>query len=73
MSGGASVDPKWIENEIEMLTKTQGMYKVYALGAKTKPEQERWKKELSNIEHRLEHARDRLEKARKRYALRVGA
>jgi hypothetical protein len=73
MSGGASVDPKWIENEIEMLEKTLAMYQIYATGAKTKPEQERWKKDIAGLEHRLTHAKERLEKARKQYALRVGA
>lgn len=73
MAGGASIDPKWIENEITMLEKTLEMYRVYAAGAKTKPEKERWKKELENMEHRVAHGKERLEKARKRFALRVGA
>ncbi len=74
MRGGASTDPKWIENEIEMLEKTLGMYQIYAASAaKNKQEQEGWKKRVAGLEERIEEAKKKLGKARKIYALRVGA
>jgi hypothetical protein len=69
---GASLDPKWVENEIEMLERTLAMYKAYAVSAKDKEEEERWRKNIEGIEHRISHAKEKLEKARKQYALKAG-
>ncbi len=70
---GASTDPKWIENELFMLEKTLDMYKVYAANAKGKPEVEAWKKRVEGMGKRIEEANHKLERARKMYALKVGA
>ncbi len=69
---GAAMDPKWVENEIEMIERTLAMYQAYAAGAKNAQEAEKWKTTIAGMEHRLEHAKGKLEKARKQYALKVG-
>ena len=64
MPGGASTDPKWIENELEMLERTLGMYKSYAANAE-KNEKTAWDKRLHDMEERIEETKKKLEKARK--------
>lgn len=62
---GASTDPAWIENELYMLEKTLGMYKVYAANAQGKAEKKTWDERLHGIEHHIEEVKLKLEKARK--------
>lgn len=64
-AGGASTDPKWIENELTMLERTLGMYKIYAANAKKKDEKASWDKRLHDMEERIEETKKKLEKARK--------
>lgn len=64
MPAGASTDPKWIENELEMLERTLNMYKVYAANAK-KEEKAGWDKRLHDMEERIEEVKKKLEKARR--------
>ncbi len=62
---GASNDPKWIENELEMLERTFGMYKIYAASATGKDEKVAWDKRLHDMGERIEEVKKKLEKAYK--------
>lgn len=64
--GGASTDPAWIQNEIDMLERTYNMYKVYAASAQTKAEKQAWKERLQGMEERISHAKHKLEDAQKK-------
>jgi hypothetical protein len=68
---GASDDPKWIENELEMLERTFNMYKVYASNANTKDEKTAWDKRLKGMEERIDEVKKKLEKARQRLGIKA--
>ncbi|MEI6044377.1 MAG: hypothetical protein WCS37_08300 [Chloroflexota bacterium] len=61
---GASNDPKWVANELEMVERTYKMYKIYAANA-SKETKEAWDKRLHDIAERLEEVKKKLERLTK--------
>jgi len=67
---GAANDPKWLENELDMLERSLGMYQAYAANAeKNKVEKAAWEKRLHDMEERISETKEKLKKARTRLGI----